>query len=108
MGQVTVTGLPPPTGTAVTVYGPLVPGAGDTFTSTLEGLVACTSTTGEPAAGVVTVWGGDAGVGALLGPVPVAVTSYVVPGASPVRVQSGVAQVTVMGEPPPTGTAVTV
>ena len=59
-------------------------------------------------AGVVTVVGADAGVG----PDAVeaaAVTSYVVPGGRPVMLQSyGTAHVTVIGEPPPTGVAVTV
>ena len=54
-GQVLVTVLPPPKGTAVMVYGPPVPGAGDTVRAKLVGLVACRSTTGAPAAGVVTV-----------------------------------------------------
>lgn len=60
------------------------------------------------AAGVVTVVGADDGVG------PDAVeaaaeTSYVVPGGRPVMLQSyGTAHVTDIGEPPPTGVAVTV
>jgi hypothetical protein len=75
VGQVAVTGLPPPTGTAVTVYGPPVPGAGDTFTLTPPAPVACTSATGEPAAGVVTAVTVEAGVAAPLELVPVVVTA---------------------------------
>jgi hypothetical protein len=75
VGQDAVTGLPPPTGTAVTVYGPPVPGAGDTCTPTLPAPVACTSATGEPAAGVVTTAVVEPGVAAPLGVVPAVVTA---------------------------------
>jgi hypothetical protein len=57
------------------------------------------------AVGVVMVVGAEYGVGpeAVLA---VAVISYVVPGASPVRTQSyGAEQVTVIGCPPPIGIA---
>lgn len=74
VGQGAVTGLPPPTGTAVTAYGPPVPAAGDRVTATLVGPVACTPTTGELAAGVVTDVGDDAGVRAPPEPAAVAVT----------------------------------
>ena len=74
--QTTLMGGPPPTGRAVNVNGAPVPGVGAIATSTLVGLLACTSAAGEPAAGVVTVPAGDAGVGAPVdGLVPVAVTS---------------------------------
>ena len=109
LAQTTVMGVPPPTGTAVTVKGPVVPGAGEMSTTAEVGLVAVASTmVGDLAAGVVTVSGGDAGVVAPLGPLPVAMTSYVVPGARPVMGPSGVEHTTVTGEPPPTGVAVTV
>ena len=103
-----LTVLPPPSATAVTAYGPPVPGAGDTLTTTLVGLVVSTSTLGAPAAEVVTVWGGDAGVGPPLGPVPVAVTAYEVAGINPVRGHVDAEQMAVMVEPPPTGMAVRV
>ena len=54
-GQFLVAVLPPLMATAVTAYGPRVPGAGDTLTATLVGLVVCMSTLGAPAAEVVTV-----------------------------------------------------
>ena len=61
------------------------------------------------ARGVVMVCGADGGVGWPDAVVAVAVTSYVVPGARPVSVQSyGTAHVTVMGVPPPMGVAVRV
>ena len=108
VGQVTVMGLPPPTGVAVTVYGPPEPGAGVTVTVAAVGPVACTSTAGAPAAGVVMVSGGDAGVVPPPELVPVAVISYVAPGLSPATVQWEAAHVAVTGEPPPTGVAVSV
>ena len=53
--------------------------------------------------------GADAGVVRPEAVVAVAVTSYVVPGARPVRTQSyGTEQVTVIGCPPPMGVAVKV
>ena len=61
------------------------------------------------AAGVVSVVGAEAAVGWPEAVVAVAVTSYVVPGARPVRTQSyGTEQVTVIGCPPPMGVAVRV
>ena len=55
------------------------------------------------------VCGADGGVGWPDAVVAVAVTSYVVPGARPVSLQSyGTLHVTVMGVPPPMGVAVRV
>ena len=107
--HVTVMGVPPPMGVAVRVYGPVTPlDVGETSTLTDEGPTV-TSIAGAPAPGVTTVNAGDGGVRLPVAvSVPAAVTEYVVPGLSPVSVQSGVAHVTVMGVPPPTGTAVRV
>ena len=105
-GQVTVMGSPPLLGVAVTVNGPREPGAGDTATVAVVGPVACTSIAGAPEPGVVTVSGSDAGVGEPVGPVPFAASLYMVPGNSRLMVQSGVAHVTVIDGPPPTGVAV--
>ena len=108
--HVTVMGVPPPMGVAVRVYGPVTPlDVGETSTLRDEGPTSVTSIAGAPEPGVTTVNAGDAGVGLpVVASVPTAVTEYVVPGLSPVSVQYGVAHVTVMGVPPPTGTAVRV
>ena len=47
-------------------------------------------------------------MGPPLGPVPAAVMAYEVAGFSPVRAQVDEVQVAMMGEPPPTSTAVRV
>ena len=62
-----------------------------------------------PLAGVVMEATPEAGVVPPPGRLPTAVTAYVVSGVSPVTGQSlGLAHVTVMGVPPPTGTSLTV
>ena len=47
MAHVTLMGAPPPTGVAITVYGPLVPGAGETTAVADVGLLLYTSTEGD-------------------------------------------------------------
>ena len=53
---------------------------------------------------------GEPSTGTLVPPgrVATALTVYVVPGARPEKSTTGVGDVTVMGEPPPTGVSVTV
>ena len=85
-----------------------MPGPGKTLTATLVGLVTCTSTAGAPAAVVVTVWGGEAGVGPPLRTVPAAVMAYEEAGSSPVRVHVDAEQVAVTTAPPLSGVAVRV
>ena len=74
--QLCVMGLPPdpPTGVALTTYGPRVPVAGDTMTAMVVAPVAPASTAGAPAPGVVTTLGDDAAVEAPVEPMPRAVS----------------------------------
>ena len=64
---------------------------------------------GAPAAGVAMTSDGEAGVGLPVEvSMPDTVYEYVVPGFRPASVQSGVAQMTESGLPPPIGVAVNV